>query len=224
MILKAENIHKYYRAGDSRLHVLRGISLQIQESEFLAIEGPSGAGKSTLLHILGGLEKPDEGNVYLRDKNIYNFNDSELSQIRNENLGFIFQLYYLIPELNLLENVALPLLIKGYGKKKAFESARDRLQSLGLGPRIQHYPNQVSGGEQQRTAIARALVTRPKILLCDEPTGNLDSQMGEEVLKLLQKVNLEKSTTVIIVSHDNEVVSWAKRRVYIKDGILSSVH
>jgi len=220
MIVKLDNIHKYYQIGNTKLHVLKGISLKIHRGESLAIEGPSGAGKSTLLHLIGGLDKPSEGQVYLEGEDIYSFTDSRISQLRNEKVGFVFQFYYLIPELTILENVALPLLIRGERHKEAVNSAKGVLDFLKLRERVSHYPNQVSGGEQQRVAIARAIVTNPKLLLCDEPTGNLDSQMGQEVLKLLQNVNRERETTVIIVTHDKDVASWMRRRIYIKDGVF----
>jgi len=221
MILEVVNLHKYYQAGDFKLHVLKGISLRISRGEFLAIRGPSGAGKSTLLHIIGGLEKPEEGKVLLNGEDIYYLNDDELSSLRNKNMGFVFQFYHLIPELTILENVALPLLIQGKDKSQAFNIAGELLSFFKMGNRARHYPNQVSGGEQQRAAIARAIITEPQLLLCDEPTGNLDSQIGKEVLKLLQDINRKKGTTIIIVTHDSEVARWAKREFYIKDGILS---
>ena len=220
MIVKLDNIHKYYRIGNTRLHVLKGISLEIARGESLAIEGPSGAGKSTLLHLIGGLDRPSEGKVYLEGEDIYDFADSRISQLRNEKVGFVFQFYYLIPELTILENVALPLLIRGEYRKKALNQAKEVLDFLKLRERVSHYPNQVSGGEQQRAAIARAIITNPMLLLCDEPTGNLDSQMGQEVLKLLQNINRERAAIVIIVTHDKDVASWMKRRIYIKDGVF----
>lgn len=220
MIVKLDNIHKYYRIGNTRLHVLKGVSLEVARGESLAIEGPSGAGKSTLLHLIGGLDKPSEGKVYLEDEDIYSFSDSRISQLRNEKVGFVFQFYYLIPELTILENVALPLLIRGEYRRKALHLAKDVLDFLKLEERVSHYPNQVSGGEQQRAAIARAIITNPMLLLCDEPTGNLDSQMGQEVLKLLQNINEERTATVIIVTHDKDVASWMQRRIYIKDGMF----
>jgi len=218
MIVKLNNIHKYYRIGNTKLHVLKGISLEIAPGELLAIEGPSGAGKSTLLHLMGGLDRPSEGKVYLEGEDIYNFTDSRISQLRNEKVGFVFQFYYLIPELTVLENVALPLLIRGEYRKKALNLTQEVLDFLNLKERVSHYPNQISGGEQQRAAIARAIVTNPKLLLCDEPTGNLDSQMGQEVLKLLLNINKERATTIIIVTHDKDVALWMKRRIHINDG------
>ena len=219
-MLKVENIHKYYPMGRGRLHVLKGISFEVEEGEFLAIRGPSGAGKSTLLHVIGGLERPDEGRIIFEGEDIYSLDDAGLSRLRNERIGFVFQFYHLIPELNLLENVCLPLLIKRWDRKGASRKAREVLDFLKLEDRLSHYPNQLSGGEQQRAAIARAMITEPKILLCDEPTGNLDSQMGEEVLKLLKKINEEKRTTILVVTHDEEVASWAQRVLYIRNGEL----
>jgi putative ABC transport system ATP-binding protein len=221
MILEVINLHKYYRSGDLKLHVLKGISFQVEKGKFLAIRGPSGAGKSTLLHIIGGLERPDEGKILLNGEDIYSFNDDRLSRIRNKNIGFVFQFYHLIPELTILENVALPLLIQGEDKKKAFNHARALLAYFKMEDRALHYPNQISGGEQQRSAIIRAIITEPQLLLCDEPTGNLDSQMGEEVLKLLQEINNQKGTTIIVVTHDPRVAGWAEEEFYIQDGILS---
>ncbi|MDP8233624.1 MAG: ABC transporter ATP-binding protein [Candidatus Saelkia tenebricola] len=223
MIVKLDSINKYYRVGNSTLHVLKDIFLDIEQGELLAIEGPSGAGKSTLLHLIGGLDRPSEGKVYLEEEDIYSFNDSSISRIRNEKVGFVFQFYYLISELTVLENVALPLLIRGESKKKALDLAKGVLDFLKLTERVSHYPNQVSGGEQQRTSLARAIVTEPKILLCDEPTGNLDSQMGKEVLKLLQDINKERGTTIVVVTHDRDIASWMQRRAYMKDGMLVNI-
>ncbi len=220
MILEVINLHKYYRVGNIRLHVLKGVSFTVAHGEFLAIRGPSGAGKSTLLHIIGGLESPDEGKVLLEGENIYSLTDSRLSRLRNKSIGFVFQFYYLIPELTIIENVSLPLLIQGTSKREAFKKGYELLNYFNMEKRASHYPSQVSGGEQQRAAIARAMVVNPKLLLCDEPTGNLDSQNGEEVLKLLQDINSKKKTTIIIVTHDPEVANWAQREFYIRDGIL----
>lgn len=221
MILEVINLHKYYRIGDVKLHVLKGISFTVARGEFLAIRGPSGAGKSTLLHIIGGLERPDKGNVLLEGENIYFLNDSRLSRLRNESIGFVFQFYHLIPELTIIENVSLPLLIQGVSKREAFKKGYELLTYFNMEKRASHYPSQVSGGEQQRAAIARAMVVNPKLLLCDEPTGNLDSQNGKEVLKLLQDINSKKKTTIIVVTHDPEVANWAEREFYIRDGILN---
>ncbi|MDD5614233.1 MAG: ABC transporter ATP-binding protein [Candidatus Omnitrophica bacterium] len=219
-MLRVENLDKHFKIGASKLQILKNISFEVKEGESLAVRGPSGAGKSTLLHILGGLDRPDCGKVYLDEEDIYSFNDSRISLIRNEKVGFVFQFYYLIPELNILENVALPLLIKGQSRKTAFRKSESMLEFLKIEPRKYHYPNQVSGGEQQRAAIARALIVEPRVLLCDEPTGNLDSQMGQEVLKLLTKVNIDRKTTVVVVTHDEDVASWAKDQLFIKDGYI----
>lgn len=216
------NIDKSFQVGDKKIDVLKDISFKVDKAEILVVRGPSGAGKSTLLHAIGALEVPDRGEIYLEGENIYNFDEKSKAKFRNNNIGFVFQLYYLIPELSILENVALPLFIKRFKKEKALKRARDVLKFLQIDHRRDHYPNQISGGEQQRAAIARALITEPKILLCDEPTGNLDSQMGEEVLKLLKSVNKNRDTTIMVVSHNSNVAAWADRELYIKDGSIEA--
>ena len=216
------NIDKSFQVGDKKIDVLKDISFKVDKAEILVVRGPSGAGKSTLLHAIGALEVPDKGEIYLEGENIYNFDEKSKAKFRNNNIGFVFQLYYLIPELSILENVALPLFIKRFKKEKALKRARDVLKFLQIDHRRDHYPNQISGGEQQRAAIARALITEPKILLCDEPTGNLDSQMGEEVLKLLKSVNKNRDTTIMVVSHNSNVAAWADRELYIKDGSIEA--
>ena len=216
------NIDKSFQVGDKKIDVLKDISFKVDKAEILVVRGPSGAGKSTLLHAIGALEIPDKGEIYLEGENIYNFDEKSKAKFRNNNIGFVFQLYYLIPELSILENVALPLFIKRFKKEKALKRARDVLKFLQIDHRRDHYPNQISGGEQQRAAIARALITEPKILLCDEPTGNLDSQMGEEVLKLLKSVNKNRDTTIMVVSHNSNVAAWADRELYIKDGSIEA--
>jgi ABC-type lipoprotein export system ATPase subunit len=214
-------LNKSYKNGSSRLDVLREISLNIKNNEFLAIEGPSGAGKSTLLHILGGLDKPTSGEVLCDGLNLYSLSENERAVFRNRKIGFVFQFYHLLPELNALENVLLPALFKSWwDKKKAVVYAKDILERLGLAKRMQHRPNQLSGGEQQRVAIARALINRPQVLLCDEPTGNLDSENGQNILRLLKKLNKEEQVTVVMVTHDKDIAAFADRVVYLKDGIL----
>jgi ABC-type lipoprotein export system ATPase subunit len=220
MILKLINIHKHYKIGEQHIHALKGINLEIEEGEFLAIQGPSGAGKSTLLHIIGGLGKPDEGKVLFRKEDVYSWNDIKLSQFRNKKIGFVFQFYHLLPEFTLLENIMLPALISGINFTQAKNFAYKLLDYFLLQKRKDSFPNQLSGGEQQRGAIARALINNPQILLCDEPTGNLDSKLGEEVLKFISKINKEQKKTVIVVTHDDNVAKWAGWIVYIKDGIL----
>ncbi len=226
MLLKAVDINKFYDQADGRgrLHVLKSIDLSIKEGEIVSIIGPSGAGKSTLLHILGGLDSPDVGEVVLDEQNIYALNDKARAKIRNEKIGFIFQFYHLLPEFTALENVILPAMIKeNKGNPKQFnEAGIDLLGQVGLKERIYHKPYQLSGGEQQRVAIARALMNKPKIFFCDEPTGNLDSQTGEEIIELLLKANSQYKQTLVIVTHDEKISKRSHRSIYIRDGKLTN--
>lgn len=220
-IAKVRGLHKSFANGQEKLQVLKGIGLEIKKNEFLAIQGPSGAGKSTLLHILGGLDNPTSGNVLFEGIDLYNLSEGRRANFRNTKVGFVFQFYHLLPELNVLENIMLPALIKSWWqRKKAAEYAKLILDNLGLSERAGHKPNQLSGGEQQRAAIGRALINRPQLLLCDEPTGNLDSANGENILRLLKKLNTEDKTTVVLVTHDNDIAKNADRIVYLKDGVL----
>jgi ABC-type lipoprotein export system ATPase subunit len=201
--------------------VLKGIDLNIKNNEFLAIQGPSGAGKSTLLHILGGLDCPTRGEALFEGVNIYNLSESERALFRNRKIGFVFQFYHLLPELSALENVFLPRLLKSWWEKtEAADYARSLLGNLGLMGRLHHRPNELSGGEQQRVAIARAMINEPEVLLCDEPTGNLDSENGKNILNLLKKINREGKATVVLVTHDKDIAAVADRVVYLKDGVL----
>jgi ABC-type lipoprotein export system ATPase subunit len=219
--LLARSLQKSYQNGAKRLDVLKNIDLAVKDNEFLAIEGPSGAGKSTLLHILGGLDNPSLGEVLFEGENIYNLSENARAIFRNRKIGFVFQLYYLLPELNVLENVLLPSMLKAWQeRKKAFDYAKFILDSLGLSLRLQHRPNQLSGGEQQRVAMARALINRPEILLCDEPTGNLDSENGKNILNLLKKLHSNDRVTIILVTHDKDIAAVADRVIYLKDGII----
>jgi lipoprotein-releasing system ATP-binding protein len=214
-------LYKIYRNGISRLDVLKGIDLNIKNNEFVAIQGPSGAGKSTLLHILGGLDNPTQGEVFFEGLNIYDLSENERAMFRNRKIGFVFQFYHLLPELNTLENALLPSLLKSWReRKRASNYAKAILDKLGLSGRITHRPNQLSGGEQQRVAIARALINKPEILLCDEPTGNLDSENGENILRLIKQLNQEENVTVILVTHDKDIATVADRVVYLKDGMV----
>lgn len=222
MILKADNIHKSYHQETNSLHVLKGISLNIKEGEVVAIVGPSGAGKSTLLHILGGLDEPDEGKVVLEEENIYKLNDRKRAVLRNQKISFIFQFYHLLPEFNALENVLLPLLVKEnlVNPDKFKSKGLDLLERVGLKQRAGHKPHQLSGGEQQRVAIARALINTPRIILCDEPTGNLDSESGQKVIELLMDLNKKNKQALAIVTHDEGLSAQAHRTVHIHDGKL----
>ncbi len=224
MIISARNIHKRYEQGSNQLHILRGVDLDIHEGEVLALVGPSGAGKSTLLHILGGLDKPNEGGVVLDGKNVYTANDAERARMRNLHVGFVFQFYHLLPEFTALENVALPALItSGTGKSEAInERARELLEKVGLKDRATHRPHELSGGEQQRVAIARALVNKPKIVFCDEPTGNLDSKSGDAIIEILLGLNKTERQTLVLVTHDEKIAAKSGRIIHIKDGKLNS--
>lgn len=220
-IIKASNLHKVYKNGAAALEVLKGIDLEVKRNEFLAIQGPSGAGKSTLLHILGGLDYPSKGNVLFEGEDIYGLGEREVSSFRNCRVGFVFQFYHLLPEFDALENVLLPALFKSWRERNsAYVYAQSLLDKLGLSERLHHKPNQLSGGEQQRVAIARALINKPRLLLCDEPTGNLDSESGRNILNLLKEFNKESQTTVVLVTHDKDIAAVADRRIFLKDGLI----
>lgn len=217
-ILETQGLGKQYQMGEVTVDALRGVDLAVRQGEFVAIMGPSGSGKSTLLHLLGGLDTPSDGQVTLAGKRLAHMSDDEVTIIRRRQVGFVFQFFNLLPTLSAAENVALPLLIDG--KRLADYAARvDELLSLvGLGDRRAHKPDQLSGGEQQRVAIARALVTEPTIVLADEPTGNLDSKSGKEVLGLLRRACDEKGQTIVMVTHDPYAASFAERVVFLRDG------
>ena len=219
MLIEALNIQKVYPGP---LQVLKGVDLNIEAGEVVAIVGPSGAGKSTLLHILGGLDAPKEGQVIFRGQNLYALSDLKRAQTRNSDMGFVFQSYHLLPELTALENVILPAMIKeNSGKTSAIENAGLKLlEQLGLTSRAAHRPNQLSGGEQQRVAIARALMNGPKVVFCDEPTGNLDSVSGAVVMDTLLGLNQSHGVTVVIVTHDEKIASRTQRTIAMKDGLL----
>lgn len=220
-IAQAKGLRKSYANGLEKLEVLKGINLEIKKNEFLAVQGPSGAGKSTLLHILGGLDNPTAGEVLFEGIDLYNLSESKRANFRNTKIGFVFQFYHLLPELNVLENIILPGLIKSWWERKeTSDYAESILDNLGLAARATHKPNELSGGEQQRVAIARALINKPRLLLCDEPTGNLDSTNGQNILNLLKKLNRQDKTTVVLVTHDNDIAKNADRTVYLKDGTI----
>lgn len=223
-MLEAKNICKVYHNGKKTLEVLKGIDLSIGKGKFVAIVGPSGAGKSTLLHILGGLDYPTQGEVKFEGNGIYSLSDVSLCRIRNKKIGFIFQFYHLLSEFTVLENVMLPAQIgaKSQDRQNARlkEQALELLNKVGLGDRITHFPTQLSGGERQRAAIVRALINKPHLLLCDEPTGNLDSKTGGEIVSLLKKINSEGQMTVVLVTHNLELAKVADEVYHLKDGLL----
>ena len=218
-VIEMSDIHKSFKMGDSTLNVLKGISLTVKKGEFLAILGPSGSGKSTLMNVIGCMDSFDNGEYFLSGMEIHNMIDSELATVRNDEIGFVFQKYHLIGRYDILQNVMLPLLVRGYSSKEAEEIAKDKLVQLGMEDRLHHKPNELSGGQQQRAAIARALVGNPALLLADEPTGALDSATGKEVLALFKELN-EKGNTIVMITHDLNVAKSAKRIVHIVDGEL----
>ncbi|MHC4517227.1 MAG: ABC transporter ATP-binding protein [Planctomycetota bacterium] len=227
LILKAEGVHKSYRMGATRVKVLKGVDLALRDGEFVAVIGASGSGKSTLLHILGGLDKPDKGAVSFNGRDLSRMRAAELNKLRNEMVGFVFQFYHLLDELNVLENVFLPAMVsRGIAgwlamRKDARARARELLDQMGLQERTQHKPYQLSGGERQRVAIGRALMNRPRLLLADEPTGNLDSATGNDILKVFERLN-QAGQTIVMVTHDERVAHKAGRVITLADGKIES--
>ncbi len=218
-MIHLKNVHKTYPMGETRVQALRGLDLTIKPGEFVAIMGPSGSGKSTLMHLLGCLDLPSEGLVQLDGNDVTKLDEDRLAQIRGKKVGFVFQTFNLIPTLTAQENVELPLFFQGVPRRERSARAVELLQKVGLGDRVHHKPSQLSGGERQRVAIARALANDPEIILADEPTGNLDSESGEVILKLLEQLNRE-GKTIILVTHNPEAAAYAHRIVRIKDGRL----
>jgi lipoprotein-releasing system ATP-binding protein len=221
-LLVAKSVHKTYLLGKRSLEVLRGIDLELQRGEFLALRGASGAGKSTLLHLLGGLDSPNRGEIWLAGRNLARLSSRELAQLRNEEVAFIFQAYYLLPELDALENVCLPARMTRTPAAEAESKGRELLERVGLKDRIEHKPYELSGGEQQRVAIARALINEPDILLADEPTGNLDSHTGQDIIELLCNLRTEKQTTLVMATHDAQLAARAPRVIELVDGQLAT--
>ena len=220
-LLIARDVHKSYTMGKRTLEVLRGVSLTIGQSEFLALRGASGAGKSTLLHLLGGLDSPNAGEIVFAGQKLTNLNGASRSRWRNQKVGFIFQAYHLLPELDALENVCLPARLARVGARDAEARGRDLLGRVGLAKRLEHKPFELSGGEQQRVAIARALINSPELILADEPTGNLDSHTGDEIMELLLALRGERQTTLIIATHDAKIAGRAPRVFELVDGLLA---
>ncbi|RLI38602.1 macrolide ABC transporter ATP-binding protein [Candidatus Bathyarchaeota archaeon] len=218
--IKFENVWKIYKLGTVEVAALRGLSIEIKRGEHLAMMGPSGSGKSTFLHLAGALDRPTRGRVLIEGRDPSKLNDDELSKLRNRYIGFVFQTFNLIPRLTALENVMLPLVVRGVNGSERRKRAIEALEQVGLGDRINHRPTELSGGEQQRVAIARAIVTRPRIVLADEPTGNLDSASAKEIVKVLSRLNRELGITLVVVTHDPEVASAAERMVKIRDGAI----
>ena len=219
-MLTLKNISKSFQTERIETIALSDINLHIKKGEFVSIMGPSGCGKSTLLNIMGLLDQPSEGNVAIEDKTIDSYKDKHIAGLRNEKIGFIFQSFHLIHDLRVIDNVELPLLYRKMSAKKRKQLATAALEKVGLKARIHHYPTQLSGGQQQRVAIARAIVGKPEILLADEPTGNLDSHMGDEIMKLLESLNQHDNATIVMVTHDEEMAKRTERTIRVFDGQL----
>lgn len=220
-MIDLKDITKTYDMGSVNVQVLRGITLHVNEGEFLSIIGPSGSGKSTLMNMIGCLDVPTTGEYYLDGREISTYNEKQLSKIRNEKIGFIFQKFNLLPKLSAYENVELPLIYRGMNAKERKQRSLEALEKVGLTDRMNHKPTELSGGQQQRVAIARALAGDPPVLLADEPTGNLDSKSGTDVMNLIKELSSE-GKTIVLITHDNEISSKAQRIITIKDGLLST--
>ncbi|KPI49867.1 MULTISPECIES: ABC transporter ATP-binding protein [Clostridioides] len=220
LAVEAKNIIKEFKIGNATTRVLKDISLQVMKGEFVSIMGQSGSGKSTLLYILGGLDTPTNGKVYINGTDISHFDDDNMSMIRRRNIGFVFQFYNLIPNLNVEENIMLPLLLDGKNLKDYKNQLDEILDIVGLCDRRKHTPRELSGGQQQRVAIARALIGKPEILFADEPTGNLDSNTGTEIINLLSKINRESGQTIIMVTHSLEAAKSSSRTITVLDGLI----
>jgi putative ABC transport system ATP-binding protein len=222
-VVEGKDLTKVFTMGDVKVHALRGLSLKIARGEVVSIMGPSGSGKSTLMNILGCLDRPTSGDYCLDGECISDLSDDQLADIRNRKVGFVFQSFNLLPRATALANVEMPLRYARHNGKNRRQRARAALESVGLGDRMTHRPNELSGGQQQRVAIARALINEPSIVMADEPTGNLDTKSGDEVMELLLKLNQERGTTLIIVTHDPEIAGQTERIVHILDGVVEEV-
>ena len=221
-VVEAVDVTRSYQLGEdgNRVEALRGVTLRVAPGELVAIAGPSGSGKSTLLHLLGALDRPTSGTIRFSGRDVATLNDAALARLRNREIGFVFQQFQLLGRTTATANVALPLVYSGVPRAERLQRARAALESVGLGHRLGHRPSQLSGGEQQRVAIARALVTEPRMVLADEPTGNLDTATGAEVMGLLRRLNADRGLAVVVITHDQEVAAVAPRRISIRDGVL----
>ena len=220
-LIDLKNVSKSYRNGDQELQVLKDVHLEVEEGEFVAIMGPSGSGKSTLMNIIGMLDRPTSGEYYLEGEEVAKLSEKKLAKVRNQQIGFVFQQFFLLSKLNALQNVELPLIYAGVSQSKRKALAEQYLKKVELGKRMHHLPSELSGGQKQRVAIARALVNHPSIILADEPTGALDTKTGEQIMELLTELNRE-GKTIIMVTHEPEIAAFAKRQIVIRDGVISS--
>ena len=220
-IIKIRNIIRDFELGQEIVHVLKGIDLDIEKGEYVAIMGPSGSGKSTLMNLIGCLDTPTSGNYILNGKDVSQMSDDELAEIRNKEIGFVFQTFNLLPRTTALDNVALPMVYAGVSKKDRTERAIEVLNDVGLSDRMDHRPNQLSGGQRQRVAVGRALINKPSIILADEPTGNLDSKTGVEIMNLFENIH-KAGNTIIVVTHEEEIASHADRIIRLRDGMIES--
>ena len=220
-MIQVEDVHKSYDLGETIVHALRGVSFSIEVGEFVSIMGPSGSGKSTLMNIVGCLDTPSKGTYLLNDRNVGNLDEEQLAGIRNEEIGFVFQKFHLLPRSSALENVALPLKYASVKQSERLTRAEEVLDKVGLSNRLTHKPTELSGGEQQRVAIARALVNSPSILFADEPTGNLDSKTGHQVLEIFKDLN-KRGQTIVVITHEREIAEQSQRTITIKDGEIGS--
>ena len=217
-VLELVGVSKFYKLGEHTIKALDSVSLAINTGEFVSIIGHSGSGKSTLMHIMGLLDTPTEGNVFLEGRNVSKLREEELAMLRNKKIGFVFQEYNLLERTTALDNVGLPLFYSGEGEDSIRIRAKEELSRVGLSDRLYHLPNQLSGGQQQRVAIARALINNPRIILADEPTGNLDSKTGDEIIEIFKKLNRERATTIVLVTHEEDIARQAKRIITLRDG------
>jgi putative ABC transport system ATP-binding protein len=220
-IIKIENIYKIYQVGDQEVRALDGVSLSIYKNEYVAIMGPSGSGKSTMMNILGCLDTPTDGRYVLNGNDVSEMEDSQLADVRNKEIGFVFQSFNLLPRYNSVENVALPLIYAGYSKKERDAKAEEALVSVGLSERMEHRPNELSGGQKQRVALARALINTPSIILADEPTGNLDTKTSIDIMRLFNDI-YHRGNTVIVVTHEEDIAKYARRIIRLRDGKVES--
>jgi putative ABC transport system ATP-binding protein len=220
-LVRINNVHKYFTRGNERIDVLQGVNLEIPKGEFLALMGPSGSGKTTLLNLMGGLDKPSSGSLEISGSNIAGLSGGQLSKWRSQNIGFVFQLYNLLPVLTAEKNVELPLLLTKLSASERRKRVAIALKVVGLADRARHYPRQLSGGQEQRVGIARAIVTDPTLLLADEPTGDLDRKAGDEILDLLQTLNREHGKTIVMVTHDPRAAERASRTIHLEKGVLA---